>query len=133
VAHGSNELVTLDSSGVVRQRLRGGLAGRPALWRRLSPDGTLFVTEFNGDRVSRIAADGSAKAFGQKGGASTRSPSVPNTPAVDEEAIFMSSISATHVWSSSTTKAYSSSLRAQVVVQAIPGFLSPTGICVLEG
>ncbi len=68
VAHGSNELVTLDASGVARRRDRGGLAGldRPYGAAYL-PDGTLFVTEFNGDRVSRIAPDGSTKVFGRKG------------------------------------------------------------------
>jgi DNA-binding beta-propeller fold protein YncE len=68
VAHGSNELLTLDTSGVARSRSRGGLAGfdRPYGAAYL-PDGTLFVTEFNGDRISRIAPDGSVKVFGKKG------------------------------------------------------------------
>jgi len=68
VAHGTNELVTLDASGVARQRFRGGLAGldRP-YGAAFLPDGTLFVTEFNGDRVSRIEPDGTVKVFGKKG------------------------------------------------------------------
>jgi DNA-binding beta-propeller fold protein YncE len=68
VAHGSNELVTLDASGVARHRDRGGLAGfdRP-YGAAFLPDGTLFVTEFNGDRVSRISPDGGSKTFGGKG------------------------------------------------------------------
>lgn len=68
VAHGSNRLVTLDSSGVVSRRDQGGLAGfdRP-FGAAYLPDGTLFITEYNGDRVSRIAPDGSSKTFGKKG------------------------------------------------------------------
>ncbi|MGO8694565.1 MAG: 6-bladed beta-propeller [Rectinemataceae bacterium] len=68
VGHGSNELLTLDSSGIVRKRDRGGLAGldRPFGIAAL-PDGTLFVSEFRGDRILRIAPDGSTRAIGSSG------------------------------------------------------------------
>ena len=68
VGHGSNELVTLDSSGVVRKRDRGGLSGfdRPFGLAAL-PDGTLFMSEFNGDQITRIAPDGAMRQIGSKG------------------------------------------------------------------
>jgi DNA-binding beta-propeller fold protein YncE len=68
VGHGSNDLLTLDSSGIVRKKDRGGLAGldRPFGIAEL-PDGTLFVSEFNGDRILRIAPDGTTRTIGSKG------------------------------------------------------------------
>lgn len=67
VAQGSNEVLLLDPNGVIRERNKGGLQGldRPFGIASL-PDGSIFVTEFNGDRISRM---GSAKAltFGSKG------------------------------------------------------------------
>jgi len=134
VAHGSNELVTLDSSGVVRQRLRGGLAGfdRPYGAAYL-PDGTLFVTEFNGDRVSRIAADGSAKAFGQKGGASNGVIG-PQYAAVDEEGyLYVVDFGNARVVKFDDQGVFVLSFGLKSSYSEFPGFLSPTGICVLEG
>ncbi len=67
VAQGTNEVLLLDPNGVIRERQKGGFQGldRPFGIASL-PDGSLFVTEFNGDRISRM---GSAKAltFGSKG------------------------------------------------------------------
>ncbi|HET7838322.1 MAG TPA: 6-bladed beta-propeller [Rectinemataceae bacterium] len=68
VAHGSNELVTIDAGGIVRRRDRGGLAGFDGPFGAAAlPDGTLFVTEFGGDRIARIAPGGKVTTFGGKG------------------------------------------------------------------
>ncbi len=72
VAHGSNELVTIDAGGIIRKKDRGGLQGFDGPFGAAAlPDGTLFVTEFGGDRIARIAPGGGVKTFGTKG----RSPS----------------------------------------------------------
>ncbi|MBL8966802.1 MAG: 6-bladed beta-propeller [Spirochaetaceae bacterium] len=70
-AHGSNELLLIDPNGVIRERVTGGLRGldRPFGLASL-PDGTLFITEFNGDRVARLPAGdrlGAPAVFGAKG------------------------------------------------------------------
>jgi sugar lactone lactonase YvrE len=71
VAQGSNEILTIDPNGVIKDRMRGGLQGFDRPWAAASlPDGTLFVTEFNGDRISRIGGSvggGKPLLFGTKG------------------------------------------------------------------
>lgn len=68
VGHGSNEILRIDSAGVIKERNRGGLPGfdRPFGLAAL-PDGTLFVSEFNGNRLAKIAPDGSVRLIGAKG------------------------------------------------------------------
>ncbi len=67
VAQGSNELLRIDPNGVIKERDRGGLKGydRPFGIASL-PDGTLFMTEFNGDRIARLNK-APLLTFGQKG------------------------------------------------------------------
>jgi len=67
VAHGSNELFTIDVNGQIRERRRGGLVGfdRP-FGLAVSKDDTIFVTEFNSDRVARIGTEGNS-VFGSSG------------------------------------------------------------------
>jgi DNA-binding beta-propeller fold protein YncE len=59
VAYGSNEVVRIDPNGIVRQRLRGPVNGfdRPYDLAR-APDGRLYLSEYRGNRVSVLAADG---------------------------------------------------------------------------
>lgn len=134
VAHGSNELVTLDGSGVARQRSRGGLAGfdRPfgAAYLR---DGTLFVTEFNGDRISRIAPDGSVKVFGKKG----RSEGAligPQYAATDAEGyLYVVDFGNARVSKFDDQGGFVLSFGAKAPDSGFPGFSSPTGILVSDG
>lgn len=67
VAQGSNEILLIDPNGVIRDRDKGGLQGldRPFGLASL-PDGTIFVTEFNGDRITRMGK-GKPLTFGAKG------------------------------------------------------------------
>lgn len=65
----TQDVLLLNANGVLEQRLRGGLAGfdQPfdVLYR--APD-TLFVTEFGGDRVSRVNMRGNkVLTFGESG------------------------------------------------------------------
>ena len=132
VAHGSNELVTLDSSGVARQRNRGGLTGfdRPYGAAYL-PDGTLFVTEFDGDRVSRIAPDGTVRQIGQKGRAEGGLIG-PQYAATDEDGYL-------YIVDFGNAKISKFDDRGAFILSfgeakgGFHGFSSPTGICVSMG
>lgn len=134
VAHGSNELITLDGSGVARQRLRGGLAGfdRP-FGAAYLPDGTLFVTEFNGDRVSRIAPDGSSKTFGAKGRAAGGLIG-PQYAATDAEGyLYVVDFGNARVSKFDDQGAFVLSFGAKSPDAGFPGFSSPTGIYAAGG
>jgi DNA-binding beta-propeller fold protein YncE len=134
VAHGSNELVLLDASGVVRQRNRGGLAGfdRP-FGAAVLPDGTLFVTEYNGDRVSRIAPDGSVKTFGQKGRADDGLIGPEYAAADSEGYLYVVDFGNARVSKFDDQGAFVLSFGAKEAEGGFPGFASPTGIYALGG
>lgn len=69
VAYGSNELVRIDPNGIIRKRVRGPLNGfdRPYDIAR-ALDGSLYVSEYKGNRVSVLSADGEWKSYiGAKG------------------------------------------------------------------
>jgi DNA-binding beta-propeller fold protein YncE len=129
VGHGSNELLVLDTGGVVRQRLRGGLQGfdRPYGVASL-PDGTLFVTEFNGDRLSRIAPDGSVKLIGGKG----RGPGLligPQYVAADGDgSVYVSDYGNARVSKFDSEGNFLLSFGEKAPDSGFPGFQSPTGI-----
>jgi len=134
VAHGSNELVTLDSSGVVRQRSRGGLAGfdRPYGAAYL-PDGTLFVTEFNGDRVSRIAPDGGARTIGKKGRGAGGLLG-PQYAATDGDGyLYVVDFGNARVSKFDDQGEYILSFGSKSPDSNFPGFSSPTGIFTADG
>jgi hypothetical protein len=134
VSHGSNELVTLDASGVARNRMRGGLAGldRP-YGAAFLPDGTLFVTEFNGDRVSRIASDGSVKVFGKKGRADDGLIG-PEYAATDSEGyVYIVDFGNARVSKFDDQGTFILSFGARSSDGAFPGFASPTGIYTADG
>ena len=129
VGHGSNELLVLDTGGVVRQRLRGGLQGfdRPYGVAAL-PDGTLFVTEFNSDRLSRIAPDGSVKLIGGKG----RGPGFligPQYVAADGDgSVYVSDYGNARVSKFDSEGNFLLSFGEKAPDSGFPGFESPTGI-----
>jgi len=134
VAHGSNELVTLDASGVARRRDRGGLAGfdRPYGAAYL-PDGTLFVTEFNGDRVSRIAPDGGSKTFGKKGRAGEGLIG-PQYAATDGDGyLYVVDFGNAKVSKFDDQGAFVLSFGSKPQEPGFPGFESPTGIYAAGG
>ncbi len=69
VSYGTNEVVEFDQNAAVVRRLRGGLEGfdHPFDVLELS-DGSLYVTEHQGDRVARCRPDGTKIAvFGETG------------------------------------------------------------------
>lgn len=70
VSYGSNELFRMDQNGVVLSRTFGPVNGfdRPMDIIRLD-DGSLLVSEFAGDRISRFNSKGDfVKSFGKKSG-----------------------------------------------------------------
>jgi DNA-binding beta-propeller fold protein YncE len=69
VAYNSNEIVRIDINGIVRQRRRGPLNGfdRPYDMVRAA-DGTLYLSEYRGGRVSVLNSDGEwLRYIGSKG------------------------------------------------------------------
>jgi hypothetical protein len=129
VAHGSNELVTLDASGVVRERSRGGLQGydRP-FGAAYLPDGTLFVTEYNGDRVSRIAPDGKSAFFGSKGRGDGALIG-PEYAATDSDGyLYVVDFGNARVSKFDDTGAFVLSFGAKNLELGFPGLESPTGV-----
>lgn len=69
VAYGSNEIVLFDANGALRKRLRGGLNGFDHPFDIVeAPDGNLFVSEFEGDRITKCNLDGyPIFSFGSRG------------------------------------------------------------------
>lgn len=69
LAYGSNEMLHFSANGLLKERVRGSMAGfdRPMdLIRQAS--GNILVTEYAGDRVSQFTSDGKfIKSFGKKG------------------------------------------------------------------
>ena len=134
VAHGSDELVTLDSSGVARGRDRGGLAGfdRP-YGAAFLPDGTLFVTEFNGDRVARIAPDGRSKTFGRKGRTMDGLIGPQYAATSDEGYLYVVDFGNAKVSKFDDQGTFVLSFGAKDPDTGFPGFESPSGIYVADG
>ncbi len=134
VAHGSNELVMLDSSGIARQRFQGGLSGfdRPFGAAYLL-DGTLFVSEFNGDRISRIAPDGTSRVIGKKG----RMPDGllgPQYIATDTDGyLFVVDFGNARVSKFDDQGNFVLSFGGRSPDSSFPGLVSPTGIFVING
>lgn len=69
VSYGTNEVVEFDQNAAVVRRLRGGLEGFDHPFDVLElPDGSLYVTEHQGDRVAKCRPDGTKTAvFGDTG------------------------------------------------------------------
>ena len=134
VAHGSNDLVTLDASGVTRERLRGGLQGfdRP-FGAAYLPDGTLFVTEYNGDRVSRIAPDGKTATFGSKGRADGSLIGPEYASADADGYVYVVDFGNGRVCKFDDTGAFVLSFGAKALDSGFPGFSSPTGVLASGG
>jgi len=136
VAHGSNEIVRIDPNGVIRQREKGGLEGydRPFGIAGL-PDGSFFVTEFNGDRVSRIDSinDVSRKRilFGSKGRGDGRLIG-PQYAACDEDGyLYVSDYGNARIVKFDRDGKYLLSFGAKS--DEFPGFASPSGIAEKQG
>lgn len=69
VAYGSNEVVLFDTNGALKKRLRGGIYGFDHPFDILeASDGNFFVTEFEGDRITKCNPDGYViNSFGSSG------------------------------------------------------------------
>jgi DNA-binding beta-propeller fold protein YncE len=134
VSHGSNEMVVLGSSGTVKQRLRGGLSGfdRP-YGAAFLPDGTLFVTEFNGDKISRIAPDGSVKTFGKKGRGEGDLIGPEYAAADSEGYAYVVDFGNARVSKFDDQGNFVLSFGTKDADSGFPGFMSPTGIYIAGG
>ncbi len=65
----SNELLVLDSNGALKRTMKGGLQGFDHPFDVVeAPDGSLYVSEFKGDRIAKCDRDGSRTGtIGSKG------------------------------------------------------------------
>ena len=58
-AYGTNEILRFNSNGAITQKINGGLTGfNHPFDVKLADNGYLYITEFNGDRISRCTASG---------------------------------------------------------------------------
>lgn len=134
VSHGSNELVTLDASGIARDRKRGGLQGmdRPYGAAYLQ-DGTLFVTEFNGDRITRIAPDGTVKVFGKKGRANDGVIGPEYASADGDGYVYIVDFGNARIIKFDDQGAFVLAFGAKLPGGGFPGLESPTGVLASGG
>ena len=66
---GSNEVLQFNANGIVTQKISGGLAGfNHPFDVKISPNGYMYITEFEGDCVSRCTPSGkNIMKFGETG------------------------------------------------------------------
>lgn len=131
VAHGSNEIVRIDPNGVIRERERGGLSGfdRPYGIASL-PNGERFVTEFNGDRITRLGS-GPALSFGGKGRGDGQLIG-PQYAVCDEDGyLYVTDYGNARVVKFDPEGKFVLSFGGKL--DDFPGFASPTGLAELNG
>jgi DNA-binding beta-propeller fold protein YncE len=131
VAHGSNEIVRIDPNGLIKQRERGGLTGfdRPFGIASL-PSGERFVTEFNGDRVTRLGS-GPALSFGGKGRGDGQLIG-PQYAVCDEDGyLYVTDYGNSRVVKFDPDGKFVLSFGSKL--DDFPGFTSPTGLAELNG
>lgn len=133
VAYGSNELVRVDPNGIVRQRVRGPLAGfdRPYDVAR-GPDGRLFVTEYKGSRVSVLSPAGEWQGYIGSRGRGPGGLVGPQNLAVDEQGyLYVVDFGNKRVAKFAPDGVFVLSFGGKD--GDFPGFKSPTGIAAREG
>ena len=69
VSYGTNEVLSFNSNGALTNRLNGGLEGfNHPFDMKIADNGYLYLTEFNGDRISKFLPNGRSIAkFGESG------------------------------------------------------------------
>lgn len=135
-AYGTNEIVRLDTNGIVRVRRRGPLNGfdRPYDIAR-GLDGRLYVSEFRGGRVSVLSETGEWLSYiGGKGIADGELVG-PAAISCDEEGyIYVMEFGNRRVSKFDPDGAFINSFgRRSEGEGGFPGFLSPTGLIVRGG
>lgn len=131
VAQGSAQVLRLDANGATKEKLSGGLEGfdRPFGIARLS-DGTLMVSEFNGDRISRISA-AATKTFATKGRGDGQVLGPQYVAADDAGYVYVSD------YGNARVDKFDSDGKAMLSFGTpsgdFPGFRSPTGLAWIDG
>ena len=133
VAYGSNEIVRIDPNGIIRDRIRGPLMGfdRPYdLVRGL--DGSLYLSEFRGNRVSVLSPSGSWQYYIGSRGQGPGQFVGPQNMAVDEEGyLYVVDYGNRRISKFDPSGAFILSFGTRTL--AFQGFISPTGIAVKNG
>ncbi|MDR1625088.1 MAG: 6-bladed beta-propeller [Spirochaetia bacterium] len=133
VSYLTNEVVRIDLNGFVKQRFRGGLAGFDHPFDMAeADDGSVYVSEFRGDRVTKCGASGEVLAvLGGRG----RGPGQllgPQYLALDPDgSLYVSDWGNRRVVKFNRDGEYVTSFGEKN--EFYPGFIAPTGIAVHNG
>ncbi|MDR3303922.1 MAG: NHL repeat-containing protein, partial [Treponema sp.] len=133
VAYGSNEIIRIDINGIIRQRVRGPLAGfdRPYdLVRGL--DGRMYLSEYRGGRVSVLDKNGAWLSYiGQKGRENGMFVGPQNLTIDEEGYLYVVEYGNRRISKFDPDGAFILSFGAGNAL--FPGFVSPTGIAARDG
>ena len=133
VAYGSNELVRIDTNGIIRDRKRGPINGfdRPYdLVRGL--DGNLYLSEFRGNRVSVLSPSGDWQFYiGSKGQGPGQFVGPQNLTVDDEGYLYVVDYGNRRISKFDPSGTFI--LSFGVRTPGFQGFLSPTGIAARDG
>ncbi|MDR1180246.1 MAG: NHL repeat-containing protein, partial [Spirochaetales bacterium] len=133
VSYLTNEVARIDLNGLVRQRMRGGLAGFDHPFDVVAADdGSVYISEFRGDRVTKCGASGEVLAvLGGRG----RGPGQllgPQYLALDSEgSVYVSDWGNRRVVKFNRDGEYVTSFGQKD--DFYPGFIAPTGIAFHNG
>jgi DNA-binding beta-propeller fold protein YncE len=133
VAYGSNEIIRIDVNGIIRERRRGPLNGfdRPYDMVR-GKDGTLYLSEFRGGRVSVLSGDGEWQYYIGSRGRGAGQFVGPQNLALDEEGyLYVVDYGNRRVSKFDPSGAFILSFGE--AAPGFPGFSSPAGIAAREG
>ncbi len=132
VSFASNEVVSVSINGMIKGRIRGGVQGLNRPFDALAgPDGRLYVSEYQGDRIVSSRPDGSdIKRFGGKGRGEGELLG-PQYMTLDEEGYL-------YVTEQGNRRVSKFNRNGDFILsfgkrsEDFTGFRKPTGICVIE-
>jgi hypothetical protein len=132
-AYGTNEILQIDVNGLIRRRRRGPLNGfdRPYDIAR-GQDGSLYVSEYRGGRISVLNAEGEWQYYIGSKGIGPGQLAGPQNIALDEEGyLYVAEYGNRRVSKFDPAGAFITSFGERE--EGFRGFLSPTGIAAGEG
>jgi DNA-binding beta-propeller fold protein YncE len=133
VSYLTNEVVRIDLNGLVRQRFRGGLAGFDHPFDlAVADDGSVYVSEFRGDRVTKCGPSGEVLAVLGSRGLGPGQLLGPQYLALDTEGgVYVSDWGNRRVVKFNRDGEYVTSFGQKD--DFYPGFIAPTGLAFHNG